>query len=469
MVYDSPVKRALLLIGPAALLLAQPRPLPPGARGVMLEGPIVRLPSMAAGTEGLWVRISPPLRPRYAEGAPVVVHVPGGLGPGGVASAQVRLGHFGFVDVAFLFPGGESGPPRDGKPLRSGGAYDSRGPASVRALADVIRFSQGKTRSSEGKTIQEYVPGVKVLTGETGVIGWSLGGTTAAAAFGMHGAELSGLKWYASHESPYGEGVIDGEFGTHGSPNPHYDAASGALDLSRLRYGPDVPVRNMGRPVPGGEALRGTLYLDTNGNGIFDSGSDFAFSGIFLPGPPPNVHYSPFLTRAAIDRKVFAGAWPPHIADLAQARAAWKVRDGVSWIGAAVKNLPDLAVIVFAAEIDHVQDTADHRHILLQYGGFRDAGVKWIRLNPDPRYVAHVLGRPVVGAPDNHAGAPFDRQSIPKAVMPEPPRGPTDPEAVVASACELADRTRKSDWKPSLGAVLFPDAPRRIRQEKEPR
>jgi hypothetical protein len=453
----------------AATLFAQPpRPPAAGARGDRLEGPLVRVPSQFAGSEGVWVRIAPPARPRFSAGAPVVVHVPGGFSVGGVGTASIRLGDFGFIDVVFLFPGGESGPPVDGKPLRSGGVYDSRGPASVRALADVVLFAMGKLKSAEGKTIQEYLPSTKVLTGDVGLIGWSLGGTTIAAALGMHGRELRGLKWYASHESPYGEGVINGEFGSHGAPNKYYDAVTGTLDLTGLTYGKDLPVTLMGRPLPAAAQIRGSLYLDGNGNGVFDQGSDFVFNGMFLPGPPPNVFYSPSLTRAAIQRKVFGSEWPAHIASLRQTEEAWRIRDGVSQIPDAVKHLPDLAVLVFAGDVDHVQSTADHRHILLQYGDWRKAGARWTRLNPDAAYTSMVLGRPAPGAPQNPAGAAFDRTDIRKAVMPEPPAGPSDPEALAAAACELADRVRKNDWRPVLGSLLFPDAPRRTRADRRP-
>ena len=454
----------------AAQCVAQPpRVQPAGARGARLEGPIVRIPSKYAGPEGVWLRVAPPEKPRFADGAPVVVHVPGGFTAGGVGTAPARLGEFGFIDIVFLFPGGEAGPPVDGKPLRSGGTYDYRGPASLRALADVISFACGSTRSVEGKTIQDYAGQIKVLTGQVGVIGWSLGGTTIAAALGRHGAELTGLKWYASHESPYGEGIIDGEFGAWDQPNPFYDATTGKLDLTELRYGKDLTVMAAGRPVEGAQQLSGSLYLDCNRNGVFDKGVDFQFNGMFLPVPRPAVNYSPMLTRAARDKKVFGSEWPAHIATLEQTQEAWAIRDGVSHIPAVVKNLPDLAVIVFAGAKDHVQSTADHRHILLQYGGFQQAGVRWARLNPDARYVEMVLGKKVPREVQNPAGAKFDRISIRGAVIPEPPDGgPTDQEALTAAACELADRTNKGDWKPTLAALLVPDAPRRTRADRPP-
>ncbi len=379
---------------------------------------------------------------------------------GGLGAAPVRMSSYGCVDVTFLFPGGVSGPPVDGKPLRSGGVYDFRGPASVRGLADVLRFAAGQLKSLDGKTIQDYAGGVRVLTDQVGIIGWSLGGTTAVAALGLHGKELRGIRWYASFESPFGEGAIDGEFGTRGQPNRFYNPVTGELDLSGLRYGANIPVTFMGRPQPPDLKLHGALFLDGNGNGAFETETDFLFSGIFIPGPPPNVFYSPMLIRAAVEKKLLANAWPAHIANLKEAQECWRIRDGVSSIPLAVQNAPGLAVIVFAAEVDHVQDTADHRHILEQYNGFQKAGARWIRLNPDANYVAWVLGRRASGAPQNEAGAKFDRSNIRAGLMPEPPEGPTDQQALAAAACELADRTHKNDWRPVLPSVLFLQAPR---------
>ena len=68
---------AILVTILAAQCAAQPpRVQPAGARGARLEGPIVRIPSKYAGAEGIWLRVAPPEKPRFADGAPVVVHVP---------------------------------------------------------------------------------------------------------------------------------------------------------------------------------------------------------------------------------------------------------------------------------------------------------------------------------------------------------------------------------------------------------
>lgn len=438
---------------------AQKGPLPGGPRPIF-QGPVVRIPSTVGGKEGLVVRVSPPAKTRFAEGAPVVVHVPGGFSRGDIMSSPGRLSDFGMVDVLFLFPEGE-GPAGEGKIEKSGGKWDWRGRDCMRALADVLAFASGQVKSTEGKSIQDYTGGIAVLTKEVGVIGWSLGGTTVAGALGLFGKSLPNVKWYASFESPYGEGVINGEFGTRGQSNKFYNAKTQILDTSTLRYAPEIPIAFMRRPVPGAEDVKGSLYLDGNGNGKFDEDADVLLSGIVVTPGPPFSYYSPLLTRAAEKQKVFGDKWPAHIGTLKQTTEFTALRDGVSHIKTIVKSMPQLAVIVYAGEEDHVQQTADHRHILLQHNGFLDAGVRWGRLNPDINYVEMVSARRPPRAVQNPAGKRFSPENIIAATLQSPrDGGPPSSEAVSAAAIELADRTRANVWTLTLDRVLFPDAPK---------
>ncbi|MCP5118067.1 MAG: hypothetical protein GY953_45210, partial [bacterium] len=103
----------LLLAGILAGLLAaqaQQQRRPQRPRRPRAVGPLVRIPSKVAGTEGLVLRVVRPKQPRYKEGAPVVVHVPGGFSRGAVDFSQGRLDGFGFVEVLLTFPGGRSDP-----------------------------------------------------------------------------------------------------------------------------------------------------------------------------------------------------------------------------------------------------------------------------------------------------------------------------------------------------------------------
>ncbi|MBI3683668.1 MAG: hypothetical protein HY235_25100 [Acidobacteria bacterium] len=410
------------------------------------DAPLVRIGSKAAGVEGVVVRVLKPAKPRYQQGAPVVVNVDGGFSRGNVDRAQGRLDQFGFVNLLFLFPGGESAPQPDGTVWRSGGAFDYRGADSMRALADVLVFAQGRTRTLDGKTLAE-VAGVPVLADEAGVIGWSLGGNVVAGALGLYGKEIANLKWYASFESPYGDGIINAEFGSRGRPNRFYNADTGELDLRSLAWDKNAEMNSMPPRPPGLDMPRGVLFLDANKNGVFDPDTDVPFNPAMIPVPEPRAYFSPPLARAARDKKVFGDAWPAHIGTLEQSEKAMTIRNGVSHVQNVVRNVPRLAVIVWSSEQDHVQGTADYRHIRAQYDAYQAAGVRWIRLNPGVRWVEEVMKRKPEQYRENPPNASYDRFTVRKAVAREPQEGgPPDPVGVMAAACELADRTRRNEW-----------------------
>jgi len=455
----------LLLAGIAAghwAAQAQQQPRPQRRPRPRAEGPLVRIPSKVAGGRGLVLRVVLPKQPRYKEGAPVVVHVPGGFSRGSVDSSQGRLDGFGFVEVLLTFPGGRSAPQPGGKAWESGGVYDTRGENCIRALVDVMAFAQGRLRTLDGKTIQEVAGDVPILGKHVGIVGWSLGGNIVPAALAADPETAAGMSWYASHESPYGDGVINGEFGTRRTgPNPFYDPDTGELDLSALRYDPNLEQRMFARPQGDVGAAKGCLFLDANGNNRFDEEADFRLNGVAEPGPPPTYYYSRLITAAAAEKKLFGPSWPDHIAPLKQVEKFLDVRDGVTPVPKAVKNAPQLALLIWAAERDHVQATPDHRHIRLQFDAFSEAGVRWARVNPDAHYMEWVLGRKPSRVVQNPAGKRFDARTIRSATEPMPDKGgASTTEGLAAAACELADRTRKKEWSATLTGVLFPEAPR---------
>ena len=126
-----------------------------------------------------------------------------------------------------------------------------------------------------------------------------------------------------------------------------------------------------------------------------------------------------------------------------------------------MKNAPELAVLIWSCERDHVQATLDHRHIRIQYDAFLDAGARWARVNPDSHYLEWVTGRKPSRVVQNPAGKRFDSETIRAATTPtQQTGGATTTEGLAAAACEMADRTRKDEWSPALQHVLYPDAPR---------
>ena len=429
----------------------------------------VRIPSSASGDQGLAVGVRFPQQPRYTNGAPVVINVTGGVQFGSAQGRPEYVG-LGLVEIHFAFPGGGQGEER------SGGSYDFRGPNCIRALADVIRFATGRLADKEGRKISDLNDRVAVLTNDCGIVGSSHGGNACGMAMALHGQEFANLAWYASMESPYGEGAANVELGGRESGmNPAYDPKTGVLDLARLAWSAELAPGLFGKqmPVPT-RNLRGALFFDLDGDGRFSAEKDFP-ANCFVgdEGMGVRAWYSPRLLAEAERRHLITGQQPRHMPGVDVAKAFWRYRDAAPSIPQAVHNCTNLAVIVYANEQDHVQAAPDHGHILIQVEGFRQAKARFVRLNPDRSYVERIVAsRPRLGQgfaadqgqaqegrggfPDNPAGKSFDRSNIASAL--EPARFPLG-LYMQAAVSELADRTQAKQWGPNLDGVLYPNAP----------
>jgi hypothetical protein len=397
------------------------------------DGVFVRIPSRAAGDTGIAATVLIPRQPRFADGAPVVIHVAGGVQAGGARGRPEYVQH-GFIEIHFAFPGGGFGEDR------SGGTYDFRGPNCARALADVIRFAISPALAAK-------VNGMKVLTNNVGIVGSSHGGNACGVAMAKHGSEFPNLAWYASMESPYGEGAANVELGGHESGvNPAYDPATGALDLSRLAWSSELSPGLFRKPMLADtRQLKGAFYFDINGKLPVNCFVGDAGSGL-------KAWYSPRILAEAERRHLITGTKPEHIPTLEQAREFWQWRDATPGIPAAVRNCDKLAVIVYANERDHVQADPAHTHILTQVEGFRQAGARFVRLNPDRAYVERIAPSAARFA-DNPAGKTWTRANIRDGLEPSSlPIG----IYMQAAVCELADRTHAGNWSPNLNAVLYP-------------
>jgi hypothetical protein len=198
-------------------------------------GPFLHVASASTGPEGLLVRISPPTKARYSEGAPIAVHVNASTR---VDGSRAGLSDQGFIDVSFLCPGGQY-KATDGTIRKSGGQAGPPTPPQecVEPLADVLSFATGQIRSVEGKSIQDYAGAVKALTDNAGVIGWAAGGNLAVLAMARHGERFPRLRWYGSFESPF-LGTVDVGFSTMFQAHPFYDPATGSGGQEWWSYGP---------------------------------------------------------------------------------------------------------------------------------------------------------------------------------------------------------------------------------------
>jgi hypothetical protein len=245
--------------------------------------------------------------------------------------------------------------------------------------------------------------------------------------------------------------------------NPAYDPKSGVLDLSKLAWSSELSPGLFRKPMlVNTRELRGALFFDLNGDGRFTTDGDFP-ANCFVgdAGNGVKAWYSPRLLAEAQKRKLIPGERPRHIPSLPEAKDFWHYRDAAPSISNAVRKCPSVAVIVYANEQDHVQADPAHTHILEQVEGFRKAGARFVRLNPDRAYVERIIppgpmSRRDVRFPDNPAGKSWTRTNIAEGVEPSAlPLG----LYMQAAVCELADRTQASDWSPNLATVLCPDAP----------
>lgn len=406
-----------------------------------LDGPIVQVPSKLA-PDGVRVRISLPVKERYPDGSPIVVHSETDPSTDRVNNCVKEQG---FIEIAFSCPAVQQG----------------RDPSSTcpEALADVLAFATGRARTTEGRPIAAYTGSIRVAEGNVGVIGWSAGGNRAIITMARHGDRFPGLRWFASWESPV-LSPVDGGWGSIYQLNPYYDTSTGALDFAKLRYSSEMPLWEWLRAGVGWEKYpRGGLFLDVDGNGRFNKDADYAFWVRYAQtssGATRKAFYTPTVIRTARDRNVFGGDWPAHIATVAEVDAWAADEFPLPYVPNAVKRFPNLAVIVFATEIGHVTVAPDHPHAIAQVNAWLDAKAKWVRLNPDVHYISEVMQRKPTQPVQNSANARPDRKAIGRQVEPEVKNGgPSDDQGMEAAIAELADRTRLNNWKDELAEVLI--------------
>lgn len=406
----------------------------------------VRIPSEAAGSEGLAVKVNIPAYSRYADGAPVVVVAPGGFDGEGIDASISGLADQGFIQISFNFPG--SG---EGADL-SGGSYDSRGPDSVKALRDVLLFALGKGKDENGRTLADITgPDIRPLYDNVGIAGLSNGGNISLAAAGIYNSRLSAIAWFVNWESPVGDGMPDAEAGsfngrTFGNPpfNPAYDPDTGRWSLNLLRYDSGLNV-NIGNSVHVSGTMEGGFYFDINHNSRLDMGEDFMLLPLLLAdteGSGVHAFYSERVVDYAWSNGLYPDDMPEHLVTPSLNSECWYWRNGEKWIDEIVGGNPNTRFVVIATEKDHVQTAADHPHILIQYQDFIQAGAQTVRLNPDSSYIdLFMSGPPDSAMSDNPAGAEFDHLTIRDALEPD---AVSLDGSVIAACCEMADRTRAS-------------------------
>ena len=409
-----------------------------------IESVNVKIKSDGADGGYLAARVFYPLSPRYSQGSPVVIYVPGADDRGTLDAPVHNISDV--ISISFLFPGGRD--PISG--ITSDGFYDHRGINCLTALRDIIKFALGKLPDSSGKYLHEIIP-ISPLYENVGIVASSNGGNTAFSTLGIFGEEISDIAWAIEWESPAGEQFATVDLGSIKKENPQYipysahltsDGIVCDLDYSNFKFDEDAV-----HPKGG---FTGVLYFDMNNNDRFDEDTDYevgAYVGVF-DGKTKRVFSTQSLQHAI--EKGYPDPLGEDFATLSEARDFWKIRDMSKMFDSIINKLPHLKIIIIGTEKDHVQGTIDHPHVVMPYRIFKDKGIPWIRFLPDSVYVAEVYGGDC-GARDNPAGIDITLHNIENFLEPEGIRDDIIKEAAIL---ELSDRTFYNRWEDDVDEII---------------
>ncbi len=417
------------------------------------------LPSKSAPGRGLAVNIIYPERPRYADGAPIAVVVPGGDAQSGL-EFSMHAAQVGFIEIRFAFPGGGT------KSFSSSGCKDYRGLLSQQALRDVLLFAMGKGEDRQGRTLKELVP-IKVAANNVGLVGWSNGGNLALVTMDKFAEPLATISWIAFYESPLGSLFYPPNLGGCDDLvlNKHYREGSAAtgrclIDFRNLAFDPDAR-RNPGVGKKLGELeVPGVVYFDDNGNKRWDEATEFAFH--YSTGGTKQQLYPPEVTAALERLKIFdkhldkngdeVGGWPESVAKVEVSDQFYQDRDGALFIPSICAKYPRLLVTICGSRVDHLQRQPDHPHILFQYNAWLDNGVRWVRLNPEPIYLQVLAQMNMRNFPNNLPNASLEPEEVDSLLEPEA----ILKDYIYMNACvaELADRVKTKNLASPLMDTL---------------
>ena len=259
--------------------------------------------STGAPGQGVAVNVIFPEKPRFKEGAPLAVVVPGGDKASGL-TFTMHAAQVGFAEVRFAFPGGGL------KAFHSDGSWDNRGKASLEVLRDVLLFASGKKPDRKGRKIQDLVP-TRLDSSNVGAVGWDNGANALLVAMSKYPMDLNFIKWVTFYESPVGALLSTGALGTTHEliVNSHYRQGSAAtgrctLDFSKLSYDPESFKDREALEKKGLTAIKGVLFFDENKNGVWEESTEFALPYSIEPGVEKQF-YAPEIISAAISRKLF--------------------------------------------------------------------------------------------------------------------------------------------------------------------
>ncbi len=407
------------------------------------------VPSATADGQGLAVNLVFIAKPRFKTGAPVAVVAPGGIGPDGLGF-NMHAAQIGAIEVRFAFPGGGSAE------FGSRGVFDNRGAKSVEAFRDVLLFASGRKNDYKGRTITELLaPSIKVNPLNIGIVGWDNGGNIALVTMAKYASDLNFIKWLAFYESPVGSMFSPPNLGSSTDllKNKHYREGSAAtgnllIDYRNLTWLGHIfrnPNKLAGkkRGLPG---MKGVLFFDENQNCIWEESLEYAFNSALDPGLTKQF-FPPQLTAASQRKMVFGKEWPSNVATVAESEEFFAERDGSLYVKEITQAFPKLLVGMFASAVDHNQQQLDHPHICFLYNLFLTNKVRWLRLNPDPCYLADIGQMSGYNFVNNKPNVPLDPTGLLSHMEPE--GALPDYVCMQGMVAELVDRIK-------VGNLVYP-------------
>lgn len=390
------------------------------------------------------VAVRGPDRPRFADGAPVIVNVSGFFTSSSGFSYELDPDALGAVYVTYLWPGKTD--PRSG--VSSDGDFDYGGPICLQALRDVIRFATGEIADTEGRTLDDYV-NVPVLLDVAGLYAFSHSGIAATNVLALHGEDLNGVRFFVGRENPTTDALYPLEPGhwddDTGRPihNPFYNPAGYTTTAIDIDYSSVYWLVDDEHPE-GRPAF------------AIDGGTDYICS-FKHPQMWGKDYWSTGLLQALLDNGALTReTWPEALATPEEAKVNWPFRTTVDNYARLGDVLPDFKVMLIFASDDHVQTAIDKPHVHHAYDGFHEAAQLWCRLNPDRVYVEALTGSASGGAvPDN----PANREPATWMVIRSWGYRNAHPANLnvlvpLASVAEMLDRTYHGIWDADLDSIL---------------
>jgi hypothetical protein len=367
------------------------------------------------------------------DGAPVVVVLSGGfealVSPVELNDRAVEAQH----GIVALYP---SFPIEDGDFLfeRVG---DFRGSGARWATEATLHYAAGQLADLEGCTLADRIPAP--LSGQAPWLhGQSNGGNLAVAMLADPELDLPEVAGITTFETPAGAQFVTLEVGSAQDPLPLYqpesctwteeDGLTCPLDYSSLGWAEDA-VHAAGH--------RGVAYFDLDGSGAYEERVDAEMWGI----------------RPEVDGE---GIEPDGLLTIAEAEAFWALRDASRALSAAVERYPDTPYILLGTETDHNLGIEDHAHITGLAHALREAGARWVRVNPDASYLELMTGTKDgwVDNPANTATWPGDPSVV---MLPNAAEvGLHSRSYVTAALVELMQRRWRDNWDDDLQGWLLP-------------